>query len=107
MFKIFGHKESMLFCADNEEPVEEFIIADYGNRLSADYVQCGHHGSTGLSTKFYDIVGAKKGAFFDGPDILYQKGNNGFTGYILQNYFLKKKIPIYKLSGAPNVICLK
>lgn len=107
MFKVFGHKDSMLFCADTEQPIEKYIIARYKNKLKADYVQCGHHGSTGLSTDFYDLVGATKGAFFDGPDSLYVKGNNGYTGYVLMDYFQKKGVPIYKYSTAPNSITLK
>jgi hypothetical protein len=107
MFKVYGKQDTMLFCADNEAPIEKFIIDQFGPELKADYVQCGHHASTGLSTDFYDKVGAKKGAFFDGPDYLYVKGDNNYTGYVLQDYFSRKGVPIYKYSTAPNKIVLK
>lgn len=64
MFKVYGKQDTMLFCADNEAPIEKFIIDQFGPELKADYVQCGHHASTGLSTDFYDKVGAKKRCIF-------------------------------------------
>jgi beta-lactamase superfamily II metal-dependent hydrolase len=107
MFNVCGKKQKMLFCADTEEPIEKYIKDRNADDLKADYVQCGHHGSTGLSTGFYDLVGATKGAFFDGPDSLYDKKTADGTGYILYNYFKNKNVPVYKLSGAPNEIVLK
>lgn len=49
MFKVYGEKESMLFCADVGERMSEWIMEHYGEELSSDYLQMGHHGNGGLS----------------------------------------------------------
>lgn len=56
MFKVYGEKESMLFCADVGERMSEWIMEHYGEELSSDYLQMGHHGNGGLSEEFYRMV---------------------------------------------------
>jgi len=105
MFKVSGKKTSMLFCADVQSEVEEKILKKYGSRLKADYVQCGHHGNWGLTTKFYDAVGAKA-AFMDAPEGVYKDKNDGHDGYILLQYFKRKGTKMYRFKSAPTTITI-
>ncbi len=106
VFKLYGKKDSMLFCADVESPVEAEIIAKYENELKSDYVQCAHHGNWGLSVAFYDLV-SPKAAFMDAPSVILDEENYIFDAYLLRNYFIAKQIPIYRFTTAPNEIVLQ
>ena len=106
MFKVSGKKTSMLFCADVQSEVEDKILKKYGKSLHADYVQCGHHGNWGLTTKFYDAVGAKT-AFMDAPDSIVKAKKNGYDGYLLLQYFNRKGTKVYRFKNAPNTVTLK
>lgn len=105
MFKISGKNKSMLFCADTQSEIEEGIIKKYGKELKADYVQCGHHGNWGLSTKFYDVVNPKI-AFMDAPDSIVNNDNGQFDGYLLVKYFESKGIKVYRFNKNINSVSL-
>lgn len=66
MFRLSGRKNSMLFCADVQGEMEQYILPAHRQELKSDYVQCGHHGNWELSQDFYDIVNPVT-AFIDAP----------------------------------------
>lgn len=103
MFKVSGKNKSMLFCADTQSEIEDSIIKKYGSELKADYVQCGHHGNWGLTTKFYDVVSPKV-AFMDAPDKIANNNNGIYDGYILFNYFKQKGIQIYYFNKKSHTV---
>lgn len=105
MFKISGKHKSMLFCADTQSEIEDGIIEKYGNELKADYVQCGHHGNWGLSTKFYDVVQPQI-AFMDAPDSIVNNNNGSYDGYLLYEYFNEKGIKVYRFDGTEHTVTL-
>lgn len=105
MFKIYGIKESMLFCADTQKEVEDQIIRNHGDELKSDIVQCGHHGNWGVTTKFYDLVDPSV-AFMDGPDSLIEDTTGTYDAPELKKYFIEKGVRIYKHAAAPNKIIL-
>lgn len=105
MFKVSGREKSMLFCADTQSEIEDGILEKYGDRLQADYVQCGHHGNWGLSTKFYDVVNPKI-AFMDAPDSIVNNNNGSYDGYLLLEYFEKKGIEVYRFDGTEHTVTL-
>lgn len=103
MFKVSGSSKSMLFCADTQSEIEDSIIEKYGDELEADYVQCGHHGNWGLTTKFYDVVSPKV-AFMDAPDSIVNNNNGKYDGYVLYNYFKQKGIKIYYFNKKSHTV---
>lgn len=106
MFKIYGNEQSMLFCADTQKEVEDQIIKDHGDELKSDYVQCGHHGNWGVTTKFYDKV-APTVAFMDGPEWLIEDTSGLYDAPALKDYFIQKDVHVYEQTTAPNKIVLK
>ncbi|MCR5545744.1 MAG: MBL fold metallo-hydrolase [Lachnospiraceae bacterium] len=107
VFEISGNEQSMLFCADTGEAQSETIIENYGEKLSADYLQLGHHGNGGLNEKFYRMVSPKV-AFFDAPEWLMnpEQGTNYTTP---ENIALMEELgaKIYSFDSAPNFVVLK
>ena len=102
MFKISGMEQSMLFCADVEETMEQFIIPAHEADLKADFVQCGHHGNWGLSKSFYDYVDPSV-AFMDAPKWLFEKDSK-YTAYELREYLENKGVTVYNFETAPNSV---
>lgn len=105
VFKIYGKNESMLFCGDCSKEMEKSVVQRHKEELKSDYVQCAHHGNNAFSTDFYDLV-KPKAAFLDGRKDLYIN-QNGWTGYVLVDYFKKAGVAMYNLDTAPNTIVLK
>ncbi len=106
MFKIYGKKQTMLFCGDTQKEMEPFIYKAHLKELKSDYVQCGHHGNWGLSTEFYDKVSPKL-AFMDAPAWITGDGTGTYDGPVLKQHFLDGKIRVCELETAPNRIILK
>lgn len=106
MFRVDGKKNSMLFCADVQAEMEEFIIPFHREDLKADYVQCGHHGNWGLTTDFYDLVGAKT-AFMDAPADILDQEDSRYDGYLLRDYFLANGTALMRPETAPNTVQLR
>ncbi len=106
MFRVEGKRDSMLFCADVQSEMEEFILPEHREELKADYVQCAHHGNWGLTTDFYDIV-SPKAAFFDAPSSVIDNEDSRYDGYLLRDYFADAGIPVYRPETAPNRITLR
>ena len=53
-FEMADHR--MIFLGDCMVPSSEFVTKMYGNTLKADFVQVGHHGSTGATTELYSLI---------------------------------------------------
>lgn len=104
MFKLTGKKQSMLFCADTQYQMEEYIVPGHKDELKCDYVQCGHHGNWGMSMDFYKLTGAKR-AFFDGPNYLYDDDKGSYDGHKTADFF-RGNAYISRLAAAPTVIKL-
>lgn len=106
MFRIDGKKDSMLFCADVQEEMEQYILPTHEEDIQTDYVQCGHHGNWGLSTDFYDRINPKA-VFMDAPAWLFDAENEKFDGYRLKQYFMDRGIEVYTHEGAPHTVTLE
>lgn len=105
MFTVQGKREKMLFCADVQSEMEEFIIPEHRDELAADFIQCGHHGNWGLTTEFYDLVDAKA-AFIDAPASIIDDEHGKYDGYLLRDYFLGNGTKLLRPETAPNKIIL-
>ena len=106
MFKVKGRRDSMLFCADVQSEMEEFIIPKHAKDLKSTYVQLGHHGNWGLTTGFYDLV-EPKAAFFDAPSSIIDNEDQKYDGYILRDYLLKKGVELIRPETAPNELTIR
>lgn len=104
MFKVTGKEESFLFCADVGISMSDYLLGKYGaEKLSADYLQMGHHGYGGLSDAFYQAVSPKT-AFFDAPDwLMFDETGKYDTP---QNAALMESLgsEIISFNSAPNTI---
>lgn len=112
MFKVYGKKQSMLFCSDVGAGLSNYLLKKYGKELKADYLQMGHHGNGGLKKSFYKKVKPKK-AYFDAPNWL-MNNKNQYTGenadYKTKNTIQWMKeigAKIYSFKTSPNKIILK
>lgn len=105
MFKISGSEQSMLFCSDVEEDMEQYIIPAHEQELRADYVQCAHHGNWGLSNGFYDYVHASV-AFMDAPEWVFDPEKD-YTALQLKEYLEERGTAVYTFENAPHTIELR
>ena len=106
MFTVSGTKDSMLFCADTESKVENDIISRHASELSSiKYVQAGHHGNWGLSTKFYDCISSPEKVFFDSTNALYM--SDAYDASKLRTYFSNRGVSVVNFSTAPNTVTLE
>ena len=70
IFKIYGNKESILFCGDAQDKlIGEYLLNNHKNDLKSDFIQVGHHGNNSFEKDFYKAVNPKV-AFFCAPDWL-------------------------------------
>jgi beta-lactamase superfamily II metal-dependent hydrolase len=106
MFKLTAKKESMLFCADTQHEMEQYIVPEHKDELKCDYVQCGHHGNWGMTTEFYKLTGAKQ-AFVDGPNYLYDDPKSMYNGHLTVELFREIGARVYRLQSVPNTITLR
>lgn len=109
VFKLYGNKESMLFCSDIQvKEIEEFLIKNYKEDLKSDYLQVPHHGNAWLSEEFYKLVNPKV-ALFDAPEALIKNYDNisCFTIDTLLEMFKNMETEVLYFKTAPNVIQLK
>jgi len=106
MFRVYGEKESFLFCSDVGINVSDYLIEKYGKKLASDYLQMGHHGYGGLKDDFYQMVNPKT-AFFDAPDWLMFDETGKYDNP--ENAELMKKMgsDVISFNSAPNQIVLK
>jgi len=106
MFKLTAKHDSMLFCADTQHEMEQYIVPEHKDELKCDYVQCGHHGNWGMTTDFYKLTGAKQ-AFVDGPNYLYDDTHSMYNGHLTVEFFRSIGARIYRLQSVPNTITLR
>gem|GEM_PF-1102725 len=106
VFKVSTEKLSMLFCADTGVSQSDVIIEKYGDELSSDYLQMGHHGNGGLSAEFYTLVSPSV-SFFDAPDWLMYPAE-GTTYTTAENIALMQSLgsAIRYWGTAPNRVFL-
>ncbi len=105
MFKVYGKKESMLFCADVGKRMSEWIMEHYGEKLPSDYLQMGHHGNGGLSEEFYRKVNPKA-AFFDAPAWLFDSEEKKYTSQENKRIMEDIGAVLYSFEGAPHSVQL-
>ncbi len=100
VMKISGRKDSLLILGDaHTDTLGSFLIANYGDRLKAEYVQTGHHGTNSFPTSFYDAVGGRT-AFFDSPSWVMTEEK--YTADELEVYFHERGAVTYDFRTAPN-----
>ncbi len=105
VFKVTGQEDSILFCADaHTDLLGDALIAEYGDRLQAKYVQTGHHGNNSFPDYFYDTVQPEI-AIFDGPEWL-MTGEN-YTAKDLAAYFEANDVEVFSYMTAPNIFEFK
>ena len=76
----YGHF-TMLFTGDAEAPVEDYLQQKYGNRLKADVLKVGHHGSkTSSIYKFISKVKPKYALISCGNKQIYNHPNKNVVG---------------------------
>ena len=106
MFRLEGGGKSMLFCADVQKEMEEYIVPAHREELKADFVQLAHHGNWGLTEAFYDLVDPEA-AFVDGPSNVIDVTDGIYDGWILRDALLKKGVRLYRFGTAPNSVTLE
>ncbi|MEE8886444.1 MAG: MBL fold metallo-hydrolase [Eubacteriales bacterium] len=89
MFRVSGAEDTILFCADTQKEMEQYILENHADELKADYVQCGHHGNWGLTTDFYDRVDASV-AMIDAPSSITEDTTGTYDCPQLIQYFEQK-----------------
>ena len=79
-------------------------MKDYGEELSATYLQMGHHGNNSITHDFLLQV-QPKGAFFDAPEWLIY----GEQFDALENILMVEEVGVtaYSYISAPNEIVLE
>lgn len=108
VFTVKGNVNSMLFLADAENEVEDDIIKNHANAIEkADFIQLGHHGNWGMTTKFYDHTNPKE-VFFDSGNFIFEESDeHKYDAALLRDYFLKRNIKVNLDTDAPNVITIE
>ncbi|MBO6114881.1 MAG: MBL fold metallo-hydrolase [Lachnospiraceae bacterium] len=103
-FIVSGREDRMLFMADTQVQVEDIIIENHLEELDVDYIQLGHHGNWGPTTKFYDHINPKA-VFFDCPRYVFE--TEGYDASSLKAYFEDRGVDIYTFETQPNTIEFK
>ena len=103
MFRLEGNGKSMLFCADVQKEMEEYIVPAHRDELKSDYVQLAHHGNWGLTEEFYDLVDPEA-AFVDGPSSIIDEEDSIYDGWQLRDALQEKGVTLYRFGTAPNEV---
>ncbi|MBR2289493.1 MAG: MBL fold metallo-hydrolase [Clostridia bacterium] len=109
VFKLYGHKESMLFCGDVQNKViGEYLLENYKKKLKSDYLQVAHHGNNNLGDEFYQAVSPKV-AFYAAPDwLIYNERNvDWFTVGHIREFLEGLGTKSLWHNTSPNVLILK
>lgn len=104
LFKLSSKNSSILFCSDIKYDMNDFLLSSYGDEITCDYVQTGHHGNWSFSDAFYEKTGASV-FFLDAPAEITD--NPDFPASTLKNFLLKKNKAVLDFSTAPNTVTLK
>lgn len=106
VFKMETKERSALICSDaHSSYLAEYVVKNYGDKLKADILQCGHHGNNSMpeDTGFYEAVSPEI-AIFDGPDWLMTSAE--YTAGALAAYLKNEGTRIIWFKTAPNVFGL-
>lgn len=106
VFKLDTGDRSMLVCGDcHTSYMADYLVKTYGKKLSADILQCGHHGNNSMPTDsgFYEAVSPQV-AIFDCPDWVMTSPE--YTAGALAGYLKEAGIRICYFATAPNVFGL-
>lgn len=104
LFKVSSTDSSMLFCSDIKYDMNELLLENYGDQITCDYIQTGHHGNWSFSDEFYEKTGATV-FFLDAPADITD--NPDFPASALKNSLLEKNKTVLDFSTAPNTVTLK
>ncbi len=101
VFKVTHRQESILFMGDVHQPaMGELLLRLYGaERLSAKYVQPGHHGNASMPSSFYDALSPEI-MVFDAPEWLMV--GEQWAAKDLKAWCDEKGIRVIDQSTAPN-----
>lgn len=109
VFKIYGNKESLLFCGDVQDNIiGEYLINNYKNKLKSDYLQVAHHGNNWLGEEFYRLVSPKV-AIFPAPDWLIENSGNISWFTVEKNRKILEELgsKILWHNTSPNILVFK
>ena len=104
LFEISSTGTSMLFCSDIKYDMSDYLLANYGDAISCDYVQTGHHGNWSFSDEFYVKTDASV-FFIDAPPTITD--NPSFPASILKQWLLGEEKTVLDFGTAPNSVTLK
>lgn len=104
LFKLSSAGSSILFCSDIKYDMDTYLLAAYGDALSCDYVQTGHHGNWSFSEAFYEKTGASV-FFFDAPADITE--NPDFPASRFKDSLEAQNRTVLDFSTAPNTVTLK
>lgn len=109
IFKLYGNKESILFCADAQvKVIEDFLMDNYKDKLQSEYLQVGHHGNNWFSDEFYKTVNPKVALFPTPQSIMLNEAKvDWYTTEKLTNLFNEMKTKIYYFKDSQAQIVLK
>lgn len=105
-FTVKGNLNSMLFCADIQQEVQQDIIDNHKDSLNVDYVQLAHHGNWGVTTDFYEYT-SPLSVFFDCPTHMLDTQSDTYDAGILLDYFKSKGCTIYTFENTHNNIIFR
>lgn len=104
IFKLSAERDSILFLADVGAAYSAKLLETWGDKLSADYVQMGHHGNGGMDESVYRAI-APKAAFFDAPESLMQ--NMELNTPVKKALMESLGVEILYYATAPNTIVME
>jgi beta-lactamase superfamily II metal-dependent hydrolase len=104
LFMVESENSKMLFTSDIKYDMDEYLTAAYGDEISCDYVQAGHHGNWSFSDEFYEKTGASI-YFIDAPASITE--NTEFPAASLKDSLLKKGAAVFDFESAPNSVTLR
>lgn len=104
LFKVSSANSSMVFCSDIKYDMDPYLLENYKEVLSCDYLQTGHHGNWSFSEEFYDTADADV-YFMDAPESITD--NPDFPASELKQGLLEKGKTVLDFRTAPNSVTLK
>ena len=103
LFELSGDQTGMLFCSDIKYDMDAWISEHYGDQITCDYVQTGHHGNWSFSDAFYEKTGPSV-YFLDAPAEITE---GDFPARQLKESLLGQNKTVLDFSTAPNTITLR
>lgn len=104
LLRVDSAHNSMLFCSDIKYDMNDLLLSEYGDAISCDYVQTGHHGNWSFSEEFYRTTGASV-FFIDAPSEITDSPD--FPASALKSELLAEGKAVFTFDTAPNSVTLK